>query len=123
MSVGLGISISNTKAVLEALLGVRSSFVRTPKYAIYGKTNEKTWKHKKYQRSMGWLPLLEISMSLYFLVTIIYAVHSGIWGVLPFLSIFVLGYGYVGIASLLNGLGARQSAGSLDGNQPLLTTN
>jgi len=123
MSVGLGISISNTKAVLEALLGIRSSFVRTPKYAIYGKTNEKTWKHKKYQRSMGWLPLLEISMSLYFLVTIIYAVHSEIWGVLPFLSIFVLGYGYVGIASLLNGLGARQSAGSLDGNQPLLTTN
>ncbi len=32
MAVGIGISVTNTRAVLEALFGVRSPFVRTPKY-------------------------------------------------------------------------------------------
>ncbi len=117
MSIGVGISISNAKAVLEALLGIQSGFVRTPKYAIAGKTQEKSWQQKKYRRTMGWLPPLEIGMTLYFVLTIAYAIHSEIWGVLPFLSIFVLGYGYVGVASLLNGLGVRKSASLPGGNQ------
>src|SRR4029077_18029210 len=34
MAVGVGLTIINTRAVLEALLGIRSAFVRTPKYAL-----------------------------------------------------------------------------------------
>src|SRR5262245_36388739 len=34
MAVGVGLTIINTRAVLEALFGVQTSFVRTPKYAI-----------------------------------------------------------------------------------------
>ncbi|OYT71371.1 MAG: glycosyl transferase family 2 [Chloracidobacterium sp. CP2_5A] len=115
MSIGVGISISNAKAVLEALLGIQSGFIRTPKYAIERNEKGHSWQRKKYRRTMGWLPLLEIAMTAYFLLTIAYAIHSEMWGVLPFLSIFVIGYGYVGVASLLNGLGvksARPAAGS-----------
>src|SRR5207248_8819212 len=36
MATGVGLTLINTRAVLEALFGVRSSFVRTPKYAIEG---------------------------------------------------------------------------------------
>ena len=32
MSVGIGLSVSNSKAVMEALLGIKTSFKRTPKY-------------------------------------------------------------------------------------------
>ncbi len=117
MAIGVGISISNAKAVLEALLGIQSSFMRTPKYAIDATSTAKAWQHKKYRRNMGWLPILEIGMAFYFILTTAYAVHSRIWGVLPFLSIFVVGYGYVGIASLLNGLGVhleiKRAAGQL----------
>ena len=34
MAVGVALTIINTRAVLEALFGVETSFVRTPKYAI-----------------------------------------------------------------------------------------
>lgn len=106
MAIGVGISISNAKAVLEALLGIKTAFVRTPKYAIES-GNDKGWQKKKYRRKMGWMPILEIGMALYFVFTIGYAIYSQIWGVLPFLSIFVIGYGYVGVASFLNGLGFK----------------
>ena len=32
MSLGIGISVTNTRAVVEAVLGRRSPFLRTPKY-------------------------------------------------------------------------------------------
>src|SRR5207247_9866978 len=34
MAVGLGLTIINTRAVLEAIFGMETSFVRTPKYGI-----------------------------------------------------------------------------------------
>jgi hypothetical protein len=34
MAVGIGLSVSNSKAVIEALLGIKTSFKRTPKYRI-----------------------------------------------------------------------------------------
>ena len=36
MAVGIGLSVRNAKAVLEALFGVKSEFVRTPKFHIEG---------------------------------------------------------------------------------------
>src|SRR6201999_4124919 len=36
MAVGVGLTIINTRAVLEALFGVQTSFARTPKYNIGG---------------------------------------------------------------------------------------
>jgi cellulose synthase/poly-beta-1,6-N-acetylglucosamine synthase-like glycosyltransferase len=107
MAIGVGISISNAKAVMEAVLGIKSGFVRTPKYAIELQTDN--WQAKKYRRTPGLLPYLEMGMALYFVFTIGYAIHSHVWGVLPFLSIFVVGYGYVGVASFLNGFGRARN--------------
>ena len=49
-----------------------SDFVRTPKYSVE-KTNDETWKRKKYKRKRGLLPLLELGFSVYFLLAILYA--------------------------------------------------
>ena len=59
MAVGVGLTLINTRAVLEALFGVQSGFVRTPKYAIEG-NREKTMAVKKYKRRSGWLPYFEL---------------------------------------------------------------
>ena len=48
----------NTRAVMEALAGIRTGFVRTPKYAIEG--HAMNLEHKKYRRKSGWLPYIEI---------------------------------------------------------------
>jgi len=100
MGLGIGLAFSNARAVLEALAGVKSEFVRTPKYSVE-KTTDETWKRKKYKRKHGWLPLLELSFAVYFLLAIAYAVRMHMWGPIAFLFLFFFGYGYMGVMSLM----------------------
>jgi hypothetical protein len=100
MAIGIGLTFSNARAVLEALMGRPSDFVRTPKYRVE-EGGDETWKRKKYRRKHGLLPLLELGFSSYFLLALLYAARMHLWGTLPFLFIFFFGYGYTGAASLL----------------------
>jgi cellulose synthase/poly-beta-1,6-N-acetylglucosamine synthase-like glycosyltransferase len=110
MGLGIGLAFSNARAVVEALIGYKTEFVRTPKYSVEGQTDE-TWKRKKYKRKRGLLPLLELAFSVYFLLAIMYAVRMHLWGTLPFLSLFCFGYGYMGVMSLLqSATGSRLQA-------------
>jgi len=108
MSIGIGLAFSNARAVLEAMVGYKSEFVRTPKYSVE-KASDETWKRKKYKRKRGWLPLLELSFAVYFLLAILYAVRFSLWGTIPFLFLFCFGYGYMGLMSLLQASGGRPS--------------
>jgi cellulose synthase/poly-beta-1,6-N-acetylglucosamine synthase-like glycosyltransferase len=100
MAIGIGLAFSNARAVIEALLGVKSEFVRTPKYQVETAADE-TWKAKKYKRKRGWLPLLELSFAAYFLCAVAYAAHMRLFGTIPFLALFLFGYGYIGTMSIL----------------------
>jgi cellulose synthase/poly-beta-1,6-N-acetylglucosamine synthase-like glycosyltransferase len=100
MGLGIGLAFSNARAVMEALLGIKSDFVRTPKYSVE-QTSDATWKAKKYKRKRGLLPLLELAFSVYFMMAIIYAAHLHMWGTIPFLSLFFFGFGYMGMMSIL----------------------
>ena len=40
MALGIGLTVTNTKAVMEALFGIKSPFVRTPKYRVAQKGAE-----------------------------------------------------------------------------------
>jgi cellulose synthase/poly-beta-1,6-N-acetylglucosamine synthase-like glycosyltransferase len=100
MALGIGLAFSNARAVLEALLGIKSDFVRTPKYQVE-KNQDETWKRKKYKRKRGLLPLLELSFSIYFLLAILYAINLHMWGTVPFLLLFFFGFGYMGVMSFL----------------------
>ena len=64
MSVGIGLSINNTRAVFEALFNKQSEFTRTPKYHIEGDGDE--WVGKKYRQSVAVQPLIELALGLYF---------------------------------------------------------
>ena len=109
MALGLGLAFSNARAVLEALLGIKSDFVRTPKYSVE-KTEDETWKRKKYKRKRGWLPLLELSFSVYFLLAILYALRLRMWGTVPFLFLFFSGFGYMGVMSMVQSLSGGRLA-------------
>jgi cellulose synthase/poly-beta-1,6-N-acetylglucosamine synthase-like glycosyltransferase len=100
MALGIGLAFSNARAVLEALLGVKSDFVRTPKYRVE-KTSDATWKGKKYRRKRGLLPLLELGFAVYFMLAIAYSARLHMWGTIPFLLLFFFGFGYMGLMSLL----------------------
>jgi cellulose synthase/poly-beta-1,6-N-acetylglucosamine synthase-like glycosyltransferase len=99
MSVGIGLSINNTRAVLEALLYKDSEFARTPKYRIEADADE--WVGKKYRQSVAVQPLIELLLGLYFTWTVFYALANGIYGTLPFLVLFQVGFLYTGLLSVV----------------------
>jgi cellulose synthase/poly-beta-1,6-N-acetylglucosamine synthase-like glycosyltransferase len=107
MSLGIGLTITNTKAVLEALFGIKSAFARTPKYRVL-KKGEKT-QAKKYRKRLGIIPWIEILIGCYFTATVWYAVSTENYFTVPFLLLFVIGYWYTGLLSLFQGLFERRS--------------
>jgi len=99
MSIGIGLCVNNTRAVLEALFGNQSEFARTPKYGIEQETDE--WIGKKYHQSVGIQPIIELVLGLYFTGTVFYALVNQIYGTLPFLMLFQVGFLYTGLLSIL----------------------
>ena len=108
MSIGIGLSINNTRAVFEALFNKHSEFARTPKYHIEGAGDE--WIGKKYHQSVAVQPLVELALGLYFTATVFYALANQIYGTLPFLILFQVGFLYTGLLSIV-----QQYAGDSDG--------
>jgi cellulose synthase/poly-beta-1,6-N-acetylglucosamine synthase-like glycosyltransferase len=103
MAMGIGLVFSNTRAVLEALFGVQSSFVRTPKYNVENRKDNWLSAAMKYRRKRGLLPFIELAFALYFVFAVYYAIRSNIYATIPFLLIFLLGYGYMAMMSLFQG--------------------
>lgn len=99
MSVGIGLSVSNSRAVLEALFGIQTSFKRTPKYRIES-TRDRAKPTSKYRRRSGYTPYLELILGVYFTLTVLYAFSSENYATLPFLMLFVVGFIYTGVMSL-----------------------
>ena len=99
MSVGIGLCINNTRAVFEALLNTKSEFARTPKYRIEADADE--WVGKKYRQSVAVQPLIELGLGLYFTWTVFYALANQIYGTLPFLVLFQVGFLYTGLLSIV----------------------
>ncbi|HEX9814512.1 MAG TPA: cellulose synthase family protein, partial [Myxococcota bacterium] len=99
MSIGIGLTINNTRAVLEALFHRQSEFARTPKYRIEGQTDE--WIGKKYRQSFVVQPMIELALGLYFTATVFYALANGIYGTVPFLMLFQIGFLYTGLLSIV----------------------
>jgi cellulose synthase/poly-beta-1,6-N-acetylglucosamine synthase-like glycosyltransferase len=107
MAAGVALTVSNTRAVLEALFGVQTAFARTPKFAIEGVQRVKLQAAAKYRSRAGWLPYAELAFGTYFLVMMAYAVETLNFLALPFLAIFVSGYYWAGFASLWQDLQGR----------------
>jgi cellulose synthase/poly-beta-1,6-N-acetylglucosamine synthase-like glycosyltransferase len=99
MSLGIGLSINNTKAVLEALFRKQSEFARTPKYGIERDSDE--WAGKKYHQTVGVQSMIELALGLYFTGTVFYALSNQIYGTVPFLMLFQVGFLYTGLLSIL----------------------
>src|SRR6202167_76852 len=98
MAVGVGLTIINTRAVLEALFGVQTSFARTPKYNIGGV--QMNLENKKYRRRSGWLPYAELAVGTYFAAMVVFAIQTLNFAAIPFLLLFVFGYWWAGGATL-----------------------
>jgi cellulose synthase/poly-beta-1,6-N-acetylglucosamine synthase-like glycosyltransferase len=101
MATGIGLSVRNAFAVMEAIFGVKSEFVRTPKYRVESAAKEHgAWAKKSYRKRAGWMPFAEVALGLYFAAAVVYAVQNENYATIPFLLLFVWGYLYTGLMSL-----------------------
>src|SRR6187402_2581213 len=99
MSIGIGLAVNNTKAVVEAMMGKTSEFARTPKYHVEAQGDE--WISKRYRQNFSVQPVIELALGLYFTATVFYALGNGIYGTLPFLVLFQIGFLYTGLLSII----------------------
>jgi hypothetical protein len=97
MAAGVALTIINTKAVFEALVGYQTAFARTAKYGSGQKTPQA---NLQYRRRSGWLPYAELAAGAGFLAIVLYAIQSQNYLALPFLMLFVGGYFWAGITTL-----------------------
>lgn len=108
LSLGIGMCVSNTKAILEGLFSRDGGeFVRTPKYAIAARGQ--AFSGKKYKVTLRRLvPVVELLLGLWFGVVIAYSAVNGMYGAIPFQALFMIGFLYVSFLSFAQGrLAAR----------------
>jgi cellulose synthase/poly-beta-1,6-N-acetylglucosamine synthase-like glycosyltransferase len=92
--IGTGITLSNSRAVLEGLLFSGGRFVRTPKYGIL-RREELRPRLRSYWLKTDLLPYLELLLGLYALVALSKAITT--LGILisPFLFMYTCGFLYI----------------------------
>ena len=99
LALGIGLSLNNARAVLEAIFGHQSDFTRTPKYGIERKSQ--TWRSCKYRALKSTLPIAELAFGIYFSYFVWFAVSNRQFLSVPFLLMFQAGFLYVALSSLL----------------------
>jgi hypothetical protein len=102
LSLGIGLSLNNVHAVLEAISSRETDFTRTPKFGIEGGGGE--WRSKKYRTPGNFSLTAEILLGLYFFGAIVFAVKESYWVGVPFLLIFFNGFAYTASMSLVSRL-------------------
>lgn len=101
LALGAGLAVNNTKAVLEALCGLQSPFVRTPKRGEpQGVQGAEVNVRRRYQPALSVTSLLELVLSAHFFYAAYLCVTLRQWLSLPFMLLFAWGLAYVGVMSL-----------------------
>jgi cellulose synthase/poly-beta-1,6-N-acetylglucosamine synthase-like glycosyltransferase len=91
MAIGIGLSVNNARAVVEALRGKRSEFLRTPKYNL-GKGERVAT--RRYRGRAGREVWIEGALALYLTVAVVGAAWTGLWAAVPFLMLLQVGFLY-----------------------------
>jgi len=92
MFVGIGLALSNTRAIVEAVRGRESEFVRTPKRGDQ--------EVRRYRGRFATIALAEMALGIYSLYTVHAYLRSNRLGVVPFLMLYAAGYLYMGMLSI-----------------------
>ena len=102
MSLGIGLSVNQARAVVEALMGYETGFTRTPKLGVKGASDSVARRH--YKAAVSFQPIVELALAAYMTYGVVYLVQREVYYSLPFLVLFQVGFAYVGLSSVYEGL-------------------
>jgi cellulose synthase/poly-beta-1,6-N-acetylglucosamine synthase-like glycosyltransferase len=88
LAIGVGLAVNNTRAVVEAAMGKRTPFARTPKWG----DRKATRVDPAYLLSANWQALVEFMLGAYMLVAMVIAAANQRFLPIPFMGIFALGF-------------------------------
>ena len=93
----MGMAVNNTIAVIDAMVGKKSEFLRTPKYGIVKNTDD--WREKAYNLPFSKTTLLELFFGIYGIMAILIAFYSRnpIW--IPIIALQTMGFLYIACLS------------------------
>jgi cellulose synthase/poly-beta-1,6-N-acetylglucosamine synthase-like glycosyltransferase len=95
--IGVGLAVSNTRAVLQALRGLETPFVRTPKRGDLVR--------KSYRVRLPWLAAGELLLGLYCAYSLRIYIGAGKYLIGPFLGVYVAGFLFMGLLTVAHTLG------------------
>ena len=93
LTVSMALGLSNAVAVIEGYLGIKSSFVRTPKFNVSKKDEFKGNKYDK--KSLSIINILEGTFMVVFGFTAVNRAIYGDLGMVPFHLMLTIGYGII----------------------------
>ena len=95
--MSMGLSFHNSIAVIEGYLGVKSSFVRTPKYNIVGRVRQRNDTGKR--KPIGINLIIEGLLALLFSMALLVGIYLGEYSFSIFHLMLAMGFGAVFVAS------------------------
>lgn len=101
LSMSMGMSLHNAKAVLEGYLGIKTPFIRTPKFNLTNFSNRKQKENSYLKKQWSWLIVFELLFAIYSLYGIILAFQLMEFGLLPFHLLLFVGFSLVFVYSFL----------------------
>jgi hypothetical protein len=93
--LGIGIALNNARGVIEALLGVRNVFQRTPKFHIEARGDP--WRGSQYALPLDGVVVGELALAVYAALSVLAALRYGNAHAAPYLLLYVVSFGYVGL--------------------------
>jgi cellulose synthase/poly-beta-1,6-N-acetylglucosamine synthase-like glycosyltransferase len=99
MGLGIGLSLNNAAAVVSGLRQRGGVFHRTPKYSILRRGED--WRRLRYRAGRGLTVVGEGLFALWFAGCFAWALAVGMWASLPFLYLFLQGYTYIFLLSVV----------------------
>ena len=97
LATSIGLGVNNGRAVIEALIGYKTGFARTPKR---GDGAHKRVQQNYQTHSQNWATMLELGLAGLYSGFLIWALYQSYWVVTPFLSLFAIGFFYTSLSSL-----------------------
>jgi cellulose synthase/poly-beta-1,6-N-acetylglucosamine synthase-like glycosyltransferase len=96
--MGTGLALSNSIAIVQGLSGRRVPFRRTPKFRLEDRSG--AWASSRYALPFQWVTLGELALAAFALASTALALSVGHTFSVPFLLLYVGGYGLMSLQGL-----------------------
>lgn len=106
LSISMGLSLFNGIGVMEGYLGIKTPFIRTPKFGVKNRNSE--WSAKNYSiKKINPMVILEGILFAYFIFAFYKVTEIGNEWAYPYFIMLIIGFGFVFLSSVYHALKAR----------------